>query len=134
MKPRRKTVLVVDAEAHVRELAQSYLEESGFRVLVAEDGREALNLVSAERKRFHLLLTGWHMPGLDGPGLIAALRAAGRNQPMVLWSSHYALPSGPTAPDKLLDPFRGQFDGATAVLHLRLVTFDLAGMVRGFIG
>lgn len=134
MKPRRKTVLVVDAEAHVRELAQSYLEEGGFRVLVAGDGQEALRLVTSNRKRFHLLLTGWHMPSLDGPGLISALRAAGRNQPMVLWSSHYALPSEPTAPDELPDQFRGQFDGATAVLHLRLVTFDLAGMVRRFIG
>jgi len=134
MKARRKTILVVDAEAYVRELAQSYLEDAGYRVLVAEDGRKALDLVNAGRRRFHLLLTGWHMPGLDGPGLIAALRATGRKQPMVLWSSHYALPSEPTVPDRLPDPFRGQFDGATAVLHLKLVTNDWTELIRRFIG
>ena len=68
-------VLVVEDEERVREASRKILESLGYRVLTAEDGREALETYrSAER--VDLLLTDMVMPEMGGKELIRELRKA----------------------------------------------------------
>lgn len=68
-----ETVLVVDDEQGILEALADLLREEGYRVQTATHGREALERM-AELKP-DLVLTDWMMPVLDGPALIARIRA-----------------------------------------------------------
>ncbi|MGC8878681.1 MAG: response regulator transcription factor [Anaerolineae bacterium] len=59
-----KTILVVDDQANVRRLLRDYLEEEGFRVVVAENGRDALYV--ARREKPDLVLLDIMMPEMSG--------------------------------------------------------------------
>jgi CheY-like chemotaxis protein len=69
----RKTVLVVDDHRPVRALCRASLEEAGFRVLEAENGKEALASVQTERP--DAILLDIMMPGISGWEVTAALLA-----------------------------------------------------------
>ena len=68
---RMKTILIADDDLASRELLRDALEASGFRLLEASDGREALNKIRTELP--DLVLLDIQMPSLDG---FAVLRAA----------------------------------------------------------
>jgi len=61
-----ETVLLVEDEKGVRELAREYLEMSGYSVLEAENGHTALELVAMHAGQIHLLMTDVVMPGISG--------------------------------------------------------------------
>ncbi len=61
-----ETVLLVEDEEVVRGLARRILEEAGYRVLVAQQGEEAIRLCIEDAKEIHLLLTDVVMPGAGG--------------------------------------------------------------------
>ena len=67
-----KTVLVADDRATSRELVRTVLEKSGYIVVEACDGIEALR--NARELKPDLIILDLHMPGLDGFGVIQALR------------------------------------------------------------
>jgi two-component system, cell cycle sensor histidine kinase and response regulator CckA len=70
-----ETVLVVEDQPEVRQLACSILKEFGYSILEASDGEEALRLVEAHAGPLHLLLTDIIMPGISGLELAARLEA-----------------------------------------------------------
>jgi DNA-binding response OmpR family regulator len=70
-----RTILVVDDEPRIVDLARDYLEHAGFRVIAASDGTQALE--SARRDRPDLVVLDLGMPGLDGLDVTKALRAEG---------------------------------------------------------
>ncbi|MGA4577275.1 PAS domain S-box protein [Limisphaera sp. VF-2] len=80
---RGEMVLVVDDEASVRDMLKRTLEKHGYRVLLAAEGNEALALVERYASEVRLVLTDMLMPGLDGPGLVQALRARGVRLPIL---------------------------------------------------
>jgi two-component system cell cycle sensor histidine kinase/response regulator CckA len=61
-----ETVLLVEDENGVRELARQYLETSGYKVIEASNGNEALELAANCNDPIHLLLTDVVMPGISG--------------------------------------------------------------------
>ncbi|MBV8844937.1 MAG: response regulator [Bryobacterales bacterium] len=67
-----KTVLVADDKATGRELVRTVLENSGYTVIEAADGVEAVK--QAHDAHPDLVILDLHMPGLDGFGVIQALR------------------------------------------------------------
>ncbi|HVS34385.1 MAG TPA: PAS domain S-box protein, partial [Gemmataceae bacterium] len=69
-----ESVLVVDDEEMVRELARLVLERRGYQVLTASDGEEALNQFSAHSGQIDLVLLDYSMPGLTGLDVFEALR------------------------------------------------------------
>jgi two-component system chemotaxis sensor kinase CheA len=66
-------ILVVDDSITSRSLERSILEAHGYRVRVAVDGLEALELLRVEKA--DLIITDIQMPRLDGFGLVEALKA-----------------------------------------------------------
>ena len=68
-----KTVLVVDDEPMIVQLARDYLERAGFTVLTAGDGRTALASVRAEKPDLIVLDLG--LPDMDGLDVTRAVRA-----------------------------------------------------------
>jgi PAS domain S-box-containing protein len=60
------TVLVVDDEEMIRNLAALTLEGRGYRVLRAADGQQAVDIYSAEKDRIDLVLLDLTMPVLSG--------------------------------------------------------------------
>lgn len=66
--------LVVDDSAVMRRLQQRALEGLGFTVRTASNGDEALAVLT-EHDACRLLLTDWHMPGMDGIELCRRVRA-----------------------------------------------------------
>ncbi len=61
-----ETILLVEDEKGVRELAREYLASSGYTVIEAEDGHTALELAAMHVGAIHLLLTDVVMPGISG--------------------------------------------------------------------
>ncbi|MCH9051087.1 MAG: PAS domain S-box protein [Proteobacteria bacterium] len=83
-----ETILVVEDEAGVREIAVSLLKRCGYRVLEAEDGAAALKILD-EHPDIDLLLTDVVMPGgMGGPDLARNARER-RPDLKVLYTSGY---------------------------------------------
>jgi two-component system chemotaxis sensor kinase CheA len=80
-------ILVVDDSITSRSLERSILEAHGYRVRVAVDGLEALELLRVEKA--DLIITDIQMPRMDGFGLVAALKAdpALKGIPVIIISS-----------------------------------------------
>ena len=64
-----ETILLVEDEKGVRELAREYLTSSGYTVIEAENGHTALELAAMHVGPIHLLLTDVVMPGISGKEL-----------------------------------------------------------------
>jgi PAS domain S-box-containing protein len=69
-----ETVLVVEDQDEVRELATKVLKDYGYRVLEAADGAKALALVQVYPGLIDLLLTDVVLPGMNGRELAECLR------------------------------------------------------------
>jgi signal transduction histidine kinase/ActR/RegA family two-component response regulator len=70
-----ETVLVVEDEAGVRELAGEFLKSHGYTVLEAKDGIDALEIAARHEGTIHVLLTDMIMPRMSGPELVKRLQA-----------------------------------------------------------
>src|SRR5215831_11469057 len=68
-------VLVVDDDAHIRELVRIFLEREGLDVYEASNGREALTML--QRVRADLVILDVMMPNMDGWELCRRLRQSG---------------------------------------------------------
>ena len=82
-------ILVVDDEELVRSLASRVLEASGFEVVGATDGLEALEVFERAPESIKLVLLDWMMPRLSGAETLDALRERRADLPVIL-SSGYA--------------------------------------------
>ncbi len=69
------TILAVDDDRSVLGLLDQALSSAGYRVLLAEGGRRAVELYEKTVDPIHLLLTDVIMPDLTGPVLAERLRA-----------------------------------------------------------
>jgi two-component system, cell cycle sensor histidine kinase and response regulator CckA len=85
------TVLVVDDEPAIRDIASRILRRAHYTVLTAADGPSALHLASEHPGTIHYLLTDVVMPYMLGNELARRLTAA-RPDTRVLYMSGYAEP------------------------------------------
>ena len=85
-----ETILVVDDEPDICELARDCLVAAGYRVLEATDGEEALRIEEAHTEPIHLLLTDVVMPRLNGVALAGQLTRR-RPDTKVLYMSGFAV-------------------------------------------
>ena len=66
-----RSILIVDDDADIRESLADALEEEGYRVACASNGKEALRLLRDEKLRPDLILLDIMMPVMDGWGFRA---------------------------------------------------------------
>jgi PAS domain S-box-containing protein len=67
-------VLVIDDENAIREVAKETLSTFGYRVMIANDGAEAMAIFVAHKDEVRVVMTDMMMPYMDGPATIRALR------------------------------------------------------------
>jgi len=88
-----ETILLVEDETAVRELASEFLRSGGYTVLEAYDGADALQVAERYSGRIHLLLTDMIMPHINGTELATRL-ASRRSGLRVIYMTGYAEFSG----------------------------------------
>jgi PAS domain S-box-containing protein len=87
--PAGETILLLEDEAVVRDLVRQVLQATGYAVLEAANGEQALQLSHAHRGPIHLLLADVVLPGLSGPEVADQLASA-RPEIQVIYMSGYA--------------------------------------------
>jgi DNA-binding response OmpR family regulator len=109
-------ILVVDDSPTIRKVVCSILEASAFSALPAQDGQEALELLSHEK--VDLVLLDFVMPRMNGYQFCRELRARDdlKNLPVVLMSAKG-------------DKIRGQFVQQTGAIDAITKPFDARGLV-----
>src|SRR5258708_22989535 len=82
-----KIILVVEDEFVIADMLRAFLEEEGYRVMVAHNGQEGLACLA--EIGIHLVLTDVMMPILDGHQLLRLMRADARfaHIPVILMSA-----------------------------------------------
>lgn len=82
-----RTVLVVDDEFGTAEVLVAALEDAGYRVLTAANGRRALERL--EQHKPDLVISDFMMPLMDGAAMVTAMRASSslRDIPVIMMSA-----------------------------------------------
>ncbi len=80
----KPVILVVEDEQYVRESLTAYLDDIGYRVLTAENGRSGLDLFRSRRP--DIVMTDLRMPVMDGFALVEAIAAEAEFTPIVVVS------------------------------------------------
>src|SRR5438309_10246716 len=82
MNSRPRPVLIVDDDVETLAIERQLLAESGFRVVEARDGVEALQMVQDDPPA--VVVLDVEMPGMAGPSFARELRMALRRVPLVI--------------------------------------------------
>jgi len=86
MVPGEGTVLVVDDEPILRQVAGRMLQKLGYRVLEADNGTNALKLMEERGREINLVLLDLVMPGLSGLQTLKRLKAMHPDLPILICS------------------------------------------------
>jgi two-component system, cell cycle sensor histidine kinase and response regulator CckA len=99
-----QNILVVDDEAIARRFMERALAHEGYRVMLANDGEQALELLRMTRRKVALVITDLVMAGMGGHAFALEV---GRlpSPPPVLYISAYERPQGAMAKKFLQKPF-----------------------------
>ena len=92
------SVLVVDDESSVRNLAQAVLRSYGYSVIVAEDGLRAIELLRRTPRQVSLVLLDLSMPGMSTQDVIQEIHRC--------WPSTRIMLSSGYGENDVLDRFR----------------------------
>jgi two-component system cell cycle sensor histidine kinase/response regulator CckA len=114
---------VIEDNARVRELARLALQQRGYVVLEAENGREALQVAARHPGSIHLLLVDVVLPGLSGMAVVKQL-AQMHPGPKTLFMSGYA--------DETI-AYHGLLESGAALLQKPFSPIDLARKVRSLL-
>jgi CheY-like chemotaxis protein len=82
-----ESVLIVEDEEAVRELAAEFMKSAGYKVLTASDGMEAVE-VAKRSGPIKVLITDIVMPNMRGPELAKVLKASRKNLKIVYMSGY----------------------------------------------
>jgi signal transduction histidine kinase/CheY-like chemotaxis protein len=115
-----ETILVVEDEPDVRELACEFLTVSGYSVLEARHGVEALEVFARHSGRIHLVLSDMVMPKMGGAELTNRLRTLRPGTKVLLMSGYSEYSNGP----------QGQIPSQTLILQKPFSLRTLVEKVR----
>lgn len=91
------TILVVDDESLVLTLAEAILSDFGYKVLTANSGQRAMELLAQPEVEVDLVITDLVMPGMGGRELMEQIRQQGLAMPIIT-TSGFVLPEDQQAP------------------------------------
>ncbi len=86
--PCKGTILVIDDEAVVRQLARNALERSGYEVVLVENGTQAVDLFEENAMDFDLIVLDLSMPGMSGAETLPHLRRKRPEIPVLVTSGY----------------------------------------------
>jgi PAS domain S-box-containing protein len=118
------TILIVDDEDGVREVAERMLQEIGFSTLSAQDGRQALDLLKRSETEITGVLLDVSMPRMGGQETLLRLRATHPDLPVVMISGY----TEQVVADQL-----GDSSPNTAFLQKPFIAEDLVTAFRRFV-
>jgi two-component system, cell cycle sensor histidine kinase and response regulator CckA len=99
-----ESILVVDDEAIARRFIERALVEQGYRVMLANDGEQALELLHTTLRKIDLVITDLVMPGMGGHAFALEVGQL-PSPPAILYISAYERPEGEMAKRFLQKPF-----------------------------
>jgi DNA-binding NtrC family response regulator len=83
------TILIADDDAVQRRLVENMVQRCGYETLVVDSGDAAIaHLTAPDAKTVDAVLLDLVMPGLDGMGVLAKIREAGLNIPVIVQTAH----------------------------------------------
>jgi DNA-binding NtrC family response regulator len=83
------TILIADDDAVQRRLVENMVQKCGYEALVVENGDAAVALLTApDAEPIDAVVLDLVMPGLDGLGVLARMRDAGVNIPVIVQTAH----------------------------------------------
>ena len=82
------TVLLVEDEPTVRQVASLMISDMGLNILEARDGQEGLYLFTKHRDKIALVITDMLMSGMNGMELLKKIRQSGADVPVILSSGY----------------------------------------------
>jgi CheY-like chemotaxis protein len=119
-----KTILLVDDQKTLLRAVREGLEMSGYQVLTADNGQEALSLYAERKDNINLIITDFAMPGMNGVALMTALRNENPHLKTIIMTGDLALIAIPSHPLHQADivlpkPFRlpHLLDSVATLLH-----------------
>jgi PAS domain S-box-containing protein len=115
-----ETILLVEDENSVRDLAERMLRSRGYKVLPARHGADALRIAFESSDQIDIVVTDVVMPGMNGREFVEALHERTPGIP-VLYMSGYT-------DDDIIR--RGLMDSSVAFLQKPFTAKGLAGLVR----
>jgi PAS domain S-box-containing protein len=118
------TILVVEDEEGVREVAERILQEIGFQTITAEDGRRALEVMDEVGDRVTAVLLDLSMPRMGGAETFRRLRALRPELPILMMSGYTEQVVAPQ--------FSGSGPGITGFLQKPFLAEDLIAVLRRF--
>jgi two-component system cell cycle sensor histidine kinase/response regulator CckA len=83
-----ETILMVDDEEAIRLLGKTILEQKGYRVLTAGDGRETMAIFSAKKEEIDLIILDLTMPHQSGGEVLRQLRQIDPRMKVIVSSGH----------------------------------------------
>jgi two-component system, cell cycle sensor histidine kinase and response regulator CckA len=101
----RETILLVEDQEAIREVASEFLKRSGYTILDARDGIEALQVAEQHHGEIDLLLTDVVMPRMGGPELAVRLAALHPQMKIIYMSGYTEYPKdsrGLLGPEKVM--------------------------------
>ena len=87
MRGEGELILFADDEQAIRELVSAELTSSGYRVVLAANGEEAIALYRQHQKEVRLFITDNVMPAMNGSSAIQVLRKLAPSLPVIFASS-----------------------------------------------
>ena len=121
----RGTILIVEDEAELRQAIAESLSALGYRVLEAQHGSEALEIVEKHSGQIDLLLSDAVMPHLRGVDLLHRIRASYPGIKLILMSGNPEATSPSSASGEAGEP-----DGNIVFLQKPFAHAELAKTVR----
>ena len=83
------TILIADDDAVQRRLVENMVQKCGYEPLVVDSGDPAIAaLTASETQAIDAVVLDLVMPGLDGLGVLAKIREAGLNVPVIVQTAH----------------------------------------------
>lgn len=125
----KMTILVAEDDSVIRHLIRAILEKAGYQLLIAANGRHALEISSAHDGPIHLLLSDVMMPEMNGPDLAEQLQDTRPSTRVVFMSAYVdgalnldracSFIQKPFQPNELVETICGALAGERANVRLR---------------
>ncbi len=107
-------ILIIDDEKNIREGLAASLELEGYKAILAQDGKEGLDLIS--RGDIDLVITDLRMPNISGEKVLAKVASESPGLPVIVLTGHGSI-------DSAVEAMRnGAYDFLTKPLNLDRLT------------